>query len=359
MAATLDDALTHARTSMDALDDPENVEYEAIGRWLHQQPSIREGNRQWVFLTTVLAPAWQNKAQKFNTLDAATAFLRRITVGRNATALLRDMDRCTPLPAGRSGGRQTIADVAQMLFNQRLWVLNATVPQWSAQKTDPAVYRKLNSQNGTAVDFAYLGQWEGGQYLHGYVPIIKASGKVAGKSGMTIATGFDIGQKSEDEMSSLGFSQSVVDRLLPYANVRFKGKTRAEVLARVVEIGPVPVITKNEADGIDLIIHGQHLTSAIASWNARRANAVPAFTALPAPWQTVLFSRTFHQGTGMPDTLVAKKFYTAATTGKWQDAVDALRYYDVQEDWYKARVGKEADFLKTKMPPAFDAAKPK
>jgi hypothetical protein len=114
---------------------------------------------------------------------------------------------------------------------------------------------------------------------------------------------------------------------------------------------PVPVVTKAEADLLDKLVHGEHLEAASAAWNGARKAGVPAFRELPEPWQTVLFSRFFHQGKGANHTTVIKTFWEAATAGKWQDAVTALRNYPVTPDWYKSRVTKEADHLATKLPP--------
>jgi len=69
------------------------------------------------------------------------------------------------------------------------------------------------------------------------------------------------------------------------------------------------------------------------------------FTDLTQAQQTVIFSRTFHQGVGMPNTRQAQDFYGAATQGRWLDAEVSLRNYPVRENWYKNRVGLEADLL--------------
>jgi hypothetical protein len=214
------------------------------------------------------------------------------------------------------------------------------------------------------VDFAYLSRWEGGQYLRGYVPLDIVD-VVQGGSGMTIATGFDIGQKDlvafDTLLASSGVGEPALAAMRPYVGLRFKGLKRSAVEAIVSTTGPVPVLTKAAADIVDAAVHGEHLAAAIRNWTADRKAGVPAFGGLPVPWQTVIFSRHFHQGAGMPKTAVAKPFWAAATAGNWTVAVTALRAYAVTPAWYIKRVGAEATHLETELPaavvaPAKDAA---
>ena len=81
----------------------------------------------------------------------------------------------------------------------------------------------------------------------------------------------------------------------------------------------------------------------IQAWND--SDPTENFADLTRAQQTVLFSRTFHQGVGMPATSVAQGFYSAALQGRWVQAETALRAYDVTAKWYKSRVGAEANLL--------------
>ncbi|WP_298213049.1 hypothetical protein [Acidovorax sp.] len=94
---------------------------------------------------------------------------------------------------------------------------------------------------------------------------------------------------------------------------------------------------------IDFAVKVKHLGAAIQSWNG--SDPTENFADLTRAQQTVLFSRTFHQGTGMPATSVAQGFYSAALQGRWVQAETALRAYDVAPQWYKNRVGSEANLL--------------
>ena len=77
-----------------------------------------------------------------------------------------------------------------------------------------------------------------------------------------------------------------------------------------------------------------------------RLENTPLFEDLTIAQQTVLFSRTFHQGQNMSKTLVARNFYQAALTNNWSKAEQYLRGYDVKPKYYKQRVNYEADSLK-------------
>lgn len=350
MADSLDDLRDHARASADALADPDDLENAVIRSWLGKHVSFAEGKRRWVVGVQTLPVRWRTRARTFMSSDDAARFLRGIMVGTRAVNQVRDA-MIAVHGAPLSCSSETAATMlAGYLMNGRAWLMEAAEQIPTAGKTDSAVYATLNAERGTNVDFAYLGRWEGGQYLRGYVPFMK-DGVVAGKSGLTIATGFDIGQKTEAQLADLDLDPELIVLLTPFANLRFPKLARAGVLKAISNRGPIPTVTKEQADAIDATVHGEHLDAAIASWNTRRAKGVPAFKELPSAWQTVLFSRTFHQGSGMPNTAVAKPFYEAARTGKWAEAVTALGSYAVKEEWYKARVSAEAALLRTDIPP--------
>lgn len=197
-------------------------------------------------------------------------------------------------------------------------------------------YQTLNQNLGTNIDSSALMRFEGGQALDGYVP--QAGGKVLGRSGVTIATGFDIGQMNEKQLSALGLPKELEDKLRPYT-----GLTKQESVDYLLN-NPLS-INRGEAMQIDLAVKTQHLRSTIDSWNA--SDPYVSFGELTQAQQTVIFSRTFHQGMGMPRTAVAQDFYKAALKGHWTDAESALRSYNVSQKWYQNRVEAEANLLRT------------
>jgi hypothetical protein len=212
------------------------------------------------------------------------------------------------------------------------------------QQTDPRVWAELNAEFGTQVDFSKVAQFEGGQWLHGYIPKDPKTGAVLGQSGLTIATGFDVGQFSVQQIKTFHFGPIIEQILLPYAGLK-----RDAAVAKLDEAtkrdGHGPTLTKAEADLIDKVIKGYHLRAAKGSWNSSKPATTAKFEELTVAQQTVIFSRTFHQGPAMPKTKVAHKFYEAAQNGQWEEAEKALRAYAVKDHYYQQRVNTEADLL--------------
>jgi hypothetical protein len=200
-------------------------------------------------------------------------------------------------------------------------------------QADPEMLRQVNDQLGTKVNFAALSRFEGGQWTRGYVP-------PAGRSGVTIGTGFDVGQwNKRDFRTKLGLPESIAERLDPYA-----GHIRGNAVA---QLNRVPLsITRDEANVIDQGVHRFFVRETMERWDAARGPNTPAYRELSEAQQTVLFSRSYHQGVAMPSTSVARNFYRAAQRNDWRSAEDHLRNYPVRPAWYRERVGAEADLLR-------------
>jgi hypothetical protein len=347
----MSDAVEDARHMGIEIDDPIDMENALLRQWLHHQPSFHLGTKQYVLGARVLPPRWAQLTEEFTTEEHAEQFLRRSFHTHSEIVNFRRLAREIGSVEWRPSSDQQLFElVALALVTGRAWIIS---PRKSppVAKASPQVFASANAAFGTRVDFSFLAKWEGGQCLHGYVPIAK--GKVAGNSGMTIATGFDIGQKSAAAIRKLNLGKDLEDQLIPFADHKFPGMAHLQVVNAVIQLhAPVPRISKGQADLIDGLVHREHLAAAVSAWNSNRKNGVPAFSKLPVPWQTVLFSRTFHQGVGMHKTSIARKFYNAATAGEWTKAVRELRNYPVSAGWYKQRVAQEADYLATELPPA-------
>lgn len=192
----------------------------------------------------------------------------------------------------------------------------------------------INKRLGTKVNFAALAGFEGGQQTKGYVPR-------AGKSGVTVATGVDIGQMSENQVRGLGLSNDLTNRLLPYAN---KQRSAAEAALKKKPLN----ISQEEADALDEVVQERHLQATRDEWNRRRPEGGTAFEDLSSAQQTVLLSRTYHQGVGMPDIRTSRAFYNDAQHGRWEEVESDLRSYPAAHDvgWYQTRVNGEADLLR-------------
>lgn len=360
-------AFAAANAGSTILDDPEELEDRAIYRWMkghilprfyHTLPHVK--GHQFIIGNTPLPSHWMQQSIRFATLQEAREFvdhLRRNTAAMRIVGdLLRKVDGvliCETVDA-------TLDRLARMLIGGRIWLMPFQRPQQpDIGATDPGVFAKLNGQFGTRLDAAKLSAWEGGQYLRGYVPFTRqknAAGVtltvVAGRSGMTIATGFDIGQHTGDYLRGVtGLSARSLALLLPYAGKQFTHLDKPTVIKRVATLGPIPVIDKAEADALDRAVAEDTLKATMTAWAANRQSTVPVFSMMPSAWQTVMFSRTYNQGPGwvLPGS-PTRAFFTFATQGKWREAATALRDAPVTAAWYRSRLRSEAGYLATDMP---------
>ena len=64
------------------------------------------------------------------------------------------------------------------------------------------------------IDWTFISEREGGRKLIGYIP--KSKGNVLGRSGETIATGFDIGQYSVNDLKKMNIPDDLIGLLAPY-----------------------------------------------------------------------------------------------------------------------------------------------
>lgn len=210
-------------------------------------------------------------------------------------------------------------------------------------KPNPKIMAALNAELKTNVDFDKLADFEGGQALTGYIPghtvgVPDDADKVAGRSGVTIAAGFDIGQ-----WSTLDLSKKLnLSAILRQKYKRFCNKPKQLAIDELESKGLT--VSKPEADETDMRMQDFHLRAAMDIWDADPKPS-KTFIELTMAQQTVILSRTYHQGVGMPDSAVAQAFYSAAQKGDWKAAEKALRNYSVKPQWYKVRVRSEADYL--------------
>ncbi|MEF3075926.1 pesticin C-terminus-like muramidase [Methylobacter sp. Wu1] len=144
-------------------------------------------------------------------------------------------------------------------------------------------------QPSTARDRGSLSGWRVGESLN--------------RSGVTVAAGVDLGQKSEREINELvdgGVSgaglldaeqaQALKDKLKPYA-----GKTRAEA-CQYLRMHPL-TLSQNEVDTLNYSSIKSKLKEASRQYDRRRdlVNGV-AFSELDSVEQTTVFSKVYHTG---------------------------------------------------------------
>ena len=184
------------------------------------------------------------------------------------------------------------------------------------------------------IDYSFISALEGGRVLKGYVPNPGGS-----NSGVTVATGFDLGQRNEVDLQSLGFSQPLVTKLKPYLSI--KSIQASKFLAS----NPL-TITQLEAETIDKAVKAGQVRQLQSLYSGAPNNkAKLAFSSLPGEAQTVIASVAFQYGTGL--SIKTPGFWGAATSQDWKRTIEELRDF---KDAYPTRRNKEADLLERIVP---------
>ena len=175
--------------------------------------------------------------------------------------------------------------------------------------------------------YSFLSELEGGSVTKGYVPAAGVS-----KSGVTIGTGFDLGQRNETDLKTLGLSSALIAILKPYL-----GKQAKDAQA-VLDKTPLS-ITFDQAAGIDKAVKKAHIDLIKQNYNAVAENK-KTFTDLPAEAQTVIASVSFQYGAILGAR--APKFWNAAKIQDWKECIKVLNNFG---DAYPTRRKKEAALL--------------
>jgi hypothetical protein len=185
------------------------------------------------------------------------------------------------------------------------------------------------------VDYKFIAELEGGRLTKGYVPAPTAS-----RSGVTVATGFDLGQRNENDLKNLNLSVGLLDKLKPY--VGKMGRDGEDYL-----IKHSLTISDSEADEIDRAVHGSHLTLLKQKYVCAADNKTKKdLFDLPAEAQTVIVSVSFQYGVNLD--VATPKFWKAVSSQDWAEALKILKDFG---DVYPIRRRKEAELLGKIVPP--------
>lgn len=169
------------------------------------------------------------------------------------------------------------------------------------------------------IDWDFITEQEGGRILKGYLPDRKS------KSGVTIATGFDLGQRSESDLQ--GLPASLIAKLKPFLGI--KG-------AKADQMAGDLVITEDEGRQIDEFSKGEATDRLARKWKAATGQD---FSDLPKSKATTLASVAFQYGDLESRT---PNFWKQTTSGDWDAATDNLRNFG---DRYGSRRTREANYL--------------
>ena len=177
------------------------------------------------------------------------------------------------------------------------------------------------------IDFDFLARLEGGQQLTAYVPAPEES-----QSGVTIATGFDLGARNQGDLQRLGLDTSLIEKLSPYLGLK-----KQEAVKALTAI-PLSILAV-EAKAIDQAVKSESLNWLEGQYNAAIASGKTAFAQLPTGVRTVIASVSFQYGDLPSQTPTFWKYVTAQDWGK---AIAELRNFG---DSYPSRRNQEADLL--------------
>jgi len=178
------------------------------------------------------------------------------------------------------------------------------------------------------IDYKFLSDREGGAKTNGYIPAANKS-----KSGVTIGTGFDLGQRSESDLKALGLSTTLINKLKPYTGK--KDKDAKDILKKK----PL-VLNTNQVMEIDKAVKKKHINDIKQKYNAAIKEGDTKFDDLPAEAQTVISSVSFQYGTNLKSA--APKFWKAVTAEDWKKTKEILEDFG---DVYPTRRGLEADLI--------------
>lgn len=178
------------------------------------------------------------------------------------------------------------------------------------------------------IDFKFLSDREGGRKLFAYVPDSKGS-----KSGVTVATGFDLGQRNEADLNKLKLSKILINKLKPYLGV-----TKKDAIAAIKK-KPL-LLNAAQADEIDKIVKSTHINKVIKNYNSAIKAGSTKFEDLPAGTQTAITSVSFQYGVGL--NTVTPEFWDAVTKQNWKRTKEILNDFG---DLYRTRRKLEANLI--------------
>lgn len=176
------------------------------------------------------------------------------------------------------------------------------------------------------IDFTFIARLEGGPATRGYVPDAANS-----RSGVTIATGFDLGQRHLADLQKLGLEAGLVQRLSPYL-----GLTGQQAVAKLA--GLPLTLSAAEAEAIDEAFKLPFIER-LATGYAKAGGG--DFAALPAAAQTVIASVAFQYGDLASRT---PNFWKQVVAHDWNAAYGNLQNFG---DRYATRRRQEATLLHT------------
>lgn len=175
------------------------------------------------------------------------------------------------------------------------------------------------------VDLSFIADLEGAAVREGYVPDPEGS-----RSGVTIGTGFDLGQHGRAELERLGLAPALVAALAPYLGV--KGAAAVALLRQ----RPL-TLTVEQVRELDARVMTSKIDKVIEAYDGAVGSG--GWASLPPAACTVIASVAFQYG-DLPRR--CPRFWERAVRRDWPAVIAELRDFG---DRYPTRRRKEADHL--------------
>jgi GH24 family phage-related lysozyme (muramidase) len=234
---------------------------------------------------------------------------------------------------------KAVSAVAQQLASGQLWCVPLYPVQLSnpglrsrqhfEQKqqtnvvTSPAICAGINAALGTNIDFKFISEEEGGQWQRGYIPYRRKAAAVVQGSGVTIGSGFDLGQQTRPGLIKMGFNEYFLDQFGLYVHVPMPHLNHDGVCTLIRATGPMPVLaTPALADELDRIVFTHYVGEVRSAWNNNIGPNVKTFNALSSAWQTATLDYLYQNGRG---GFIGSTFGRNALAGDKTAAINALR----------------------------------
>jgi len=177
----------------------------------------------------------------------------------------------------------------------------------------------IESNEFQNVDFNFIEDREGFKII-GYVPDAQGS-----KSGVTIASGFDLGARKLSDLN--GLPEEIINKLKPYLGL--KGN---EAISKAKQLK----ITREEGKIINKFAKKKSLKKLEKAWKKTTGES---FDSLTTEQATVVASVAFQYGNLETET---PNFWKYVTSNQWQKAYDELMDFG---DFYPTRRKEEAKLL--------------
>jgi GH24 family phage-related lysozyme (muramidase) len=210
----------------------------------------------------------------------------------------------------------------------------------ASAETPPSTVESQRTVPQIRVDRTFIKKEEGRQATTGYVPPITVKTPdgqkktiYSPKSGVTIATGFDLHGRTIKGLKALGFDRDIIQRLKPYLSKDLVGIAAANVAAQLK-------ISKSQAEKIDDYIF-KYTVSKIES-KFDRDVSYAKFRQMPAEIQTALADLAYNFGPNLSARSGTPGLWRQVIAGDWKAVVTNLR---TGFKGQTRRRGREADLI--------------